>query len=168
MAKGFYSAPIAKLDTFRYGDMTGHKIDKVGELGTDAIFYVYDDACPIPVSDEAATFTPITLDASQVALLLPRCPQDVRDLLFPQPDVNGFIQAINGDATIKAQPRALVTLSTLIPMIESDLNVISRGGTNYLPVHFADVVSMYSSDWLTPTIQQLLAAYAAQFHIPLV
>lgn len=164
--QGFYKRPA--VGNYVYGDMTGHRIDLVGTFQNAQYMYVSDDECPIPSPlNNSDPWVKVDMNPGLVAVLRPQCAEDLRDIAFPLPDFNGFKLAVNSDNLVRTNPKLLVTLATLMPTVQSDLEVLAGSGLNFLPDHFAAVVSVYP-DVFTSEVQTMLATYAAQYHIPLV
>ena len=95
---------------------------------------------------------------------IPQPPQPV------QPDVIGFLMAVNSDSLITANNYALAfQLAGLLALMQADLQAIPvLGSAANLQAHWSAAVTNFGSSWLTSPVQQMILGYAQQYNIPLV
>ena len=83
----------------------------------------------------------------------------------PQPDVSGFLRALNDDPLVSANSYTLAfQMSGLLALFSADMSGLNLPAAQD---HWAAAKSNYGSTWLTEEVQAMILGYAVTFSIPL-
>jgi len=84
-----------------------------------------------------------------------------------QPNMAGFILAVNSDPMVVSNPELLFALASLMPVIQSDLAFLASLGVNFLPGHWQNALLAFGQTWLSDEVQAMLLGHAATYRIPI-
>lgn len=89
--------------------------------------------------------------------------------VHPDPDINGFLIAVNNDAIVQQNPSLIFDMANMLTIFQADMTAMQQTeDPTILQSHWSLAKSTYGATWLTTPVQNMILGYATTYSIPLV